>query len=396
MTDTKALFTQLKCCVIIPTYNNAGTVGKVIQEVLSYTEHLIVVNDGATDETIEILKNISDPVKVIHHVKNQGKGAALKTGFQYALSEGYDYAIAIDSDGQHFASDLPNFVSEIEKNPNTLVIGARNMEQENVPGKSNFGNKFSNFWYWVETGITLSDTQSGYRLYPIRELAEVKFFSGMFEFEIEIIVKAAWKGLNVKNIPISVHYEPGKKRISHFRPFQDFTRISILNSYLVVLALFYYLPIKFFRSLSREKIHAFLKKNLFDSSEPPLRKATSIGFGVFMGIFPIWGYQLIVGITLAHLMKMNKALFILAAHISIPPMIPFIIYGSYRLGGVFMTEPKNDILFTQGLSLEGVKDNLVQYLAGAVFLSVIAGIIAGVIAYGYLIFSSRLKNKTPF
>src|SRR5690606_37082592 len=129
---------------------------------------------------------------------------------------------------------------------------------------------------------------------------------------------------------------------------KDFTRISVLNTYLVTLALLYYIPLRFLKSLTAENIKAFIKKNFFDETEPAYKKALSIGFGVFMGIFPVWGYQLIIGISLSHLLKLNKAIFILAAHISIPPMIPFIIYGSYRLGAFFVKNPQNDILFSQG------------------------------------------------
>lgn len=384
MQEIRKAFKRLHCCVIIPTYNNGGTLQKVVEEVLAYSDDVIVVNDGATDHTAAILEDFKDSIHVFQHAKNSGKGMALRNGFKLALEKGYDHAITIDSDGQHFASDLPLFLKALEENPEALVIGARNMKQENVPGKSSFGNKFSNFWFWVETGISMEDTQSGYRLYPIRRLQHTRYWSSLFEFEVEVIVKAAWQGIPVKNIPIQVHYEPGKKRISHFRPFRDFSRISVLNTYLVTLALLYYIPLRLIRSLSKENIRHFIKKNFFDKNEPPHLKALSIAFGVFMGIFPIWGYQLIVGISLSHLLKLNKALFVLAAHISIPPMIPLIIYGSYRMGGMLVSNPNNDLLFSQGLTLESIKSNLLQYVSGAVLLSLLMGLLAGLLAYGYL------------
>jgi glycosyltransferase involved in cell wall biosynthesis len=379
----KELFKKHNCCVIIPTYNNGGTLQQVIEEVLLYTDDLIVVNDGATDGTHEILQTYTDRVQIIRHVQNSGKGMALRNGFTHALAQGYDYAITIDSDAQHFPADLPLFLAELEQQPEILLIGARNMKGENVPGKSSFGNKFSNFWFWVETGHKMDDTQSGFRLYPIRKMEGIPYRTSLFEFEIEAIVKAAWRGIPVKNIPIQVHYEPGKKRITHFRPLRDFTRISVLNTYLVTLALLYYIPKRFFKSLTRENIRNFINKNFFDRNEPLHIKAFSIAFGVFMGIFPVWGFQLLIGIPLAHFMKLNKALFITAAHVSIPPTVPFIIYGSYLLGGVFMENPKNDILFSQGLTTEAIKDNLFQYLGGAVLLSVGMAVLCGLISYLY-------------
>ncbi|MEG0500373.1 MAG: glycosyltransferase family 2 protein, partial [Rikenellaceae bacterium] len=128
---------------------------------------------------------------------NRGKGAALKTGLAYATQKGFRYAITIDSDGQHFADDIPQFMEQIRKTPDALIIGARNLTAENMPSKNTFANKFSNFWYKVETGKSLTDTQSGYRLYPLDKLRDMKFFTPRYEFEVEIIVRAAWRGKRV-------------------------------------------------------------------------------------------------------------------------------------------------------------------------------------------------------
>ncbi len=233
-------FNSLKCCVIIPTYNNYKTLQKVIEGVLVYTENVIVVNDGSTDSTAEILLKFPQ-IQQIQIPANQGKGNALRQGFKYAANLGYRYAITIDSDGQHFPEDIPSFIEalEIETNKKVLLIGARNMTQLGVPKKSSFGNKFSNFWFWVETGIRLQDTQSGFRLYPIYAMRNLKFYTNKFEFEIEAIVKAAWNDINVKNIPIKIHYEL-EDRVSHFRPFKDFVRISILNTWFVFITFLYH------------------------------------------------------------------------------------------------------------------------------------------------------------
>lgn len=96
-------FNDLACCVLIPTYNNATTLRRVIDEVLLYTENLIIINDGATDDTTEILKNYSEVSCQIHLKENQGKGSALRLGLKKAFEKGYNYAISIDSDGQHFS-----------------------------------------------------------------------------------------------------------------------------------------------------------------------------------------------------------------------------------------------------------------------------------------------------
>lgn len=159
---------QLGIVVIIPTYNNEKTLTTVIEDVLFYVEDIIVVNDGSTDSTPTLLENYPN-LHIITHPTNKGKGTALKNGLKQAKAAGYRYAITIDSDGQHFASDIPIFMEEIEKEPDTLLVGARNLTSDNMPGKNTFANKFSNFWFKLETGVKLQDTQSGYRLYPLHK-----------------------------------------------------------------------------------------------------------------------------------------------------------------------------------------------------------------------------------
>ncbi|MEP6845457.1 MAG: glycosyltransferase family 2 protein [Panacibacter sp.] len=218
-------FALHKVCVIIPTYNNAKTLNTVINDVGAYTKNILIVNDGSTDETETILTSFPF-LQIVSYKKNIGKGWALRQGLKQAVELGYHYAISIDSDGQHFAKDLPAFLDKLETEKNAIIIGARNMEQESVPGKSSFGHKFSNFWFKVETGIKAADTQSGYRLYPLLPLRKMKFLTRKYEFEIEVLVRAAWRGVKIESVPVSVYYAPKEIRVSHFRPFKDFTRLT--------------------------------------------------------------------------------------------------------------------------------------------------------------------------
>ena len=328
----EAQFLQAKACVLIPTYNNATKLAGVIEDVLAYTTQIVVVNDGSTDNTLEILKAYPQ-LKIISYTPNKGKGMALRTGIKETAALGYEYAIAMDSDGQHYAKDLVLFLEAIEQNPGALIVGARNMGVDNVPAKSNFGNKFSNFWYWVNTGNTLPDTQSGYRLYPVQKLAKKKYFTRKYEFEIEVIVRASWSGIPVIFIPVSVYYPPADERITHFRPFKDFSRISVLNTVLVTVAILWVKPRDFIKSLFSKQGWVNLWKSLFiNPQESNFIKAASVGFGVFMGVVPVWGFQLAIGIPLALLFRMNKALFLLAAHISVFPFTIFWVIASVITG----------------------------------------------------------------
>ena len=384
-------FAALNCCVIIPTYNNQKTLENVIRDTLAYTSHLVVVNDGATDNTPQILESFKTEITVVTHAVNSGKGMALRNGFKKALEMGYHYAITIDSDGQHFPSDLVHFLDKISAEPDTLIIGARNMNSENVPGKSSFGNKFSNFWFQVETGIKLPDTQSGYRLYPIRRMQKMKFFCSRFEFEIEVIVKAAWKGIPVTSMPVKIFYAKGDERVSHFRPNVDFTRISILNIYLVILAFSWYKPLRILRGFTPSNMKAFINKHFFDKDESRIKKSLSVTVGIFFGIVPIWGYQLVSAIAAAYLLRLNKAIVILTANISIPPLLPFILIASLKTGEL-ITGTKTNFSF-HNISLESIRSNLYTYLAGACVLSIVFSIFMGLATYMLLSLSRKQKIK---
>ncbi len=251
--DIRASFKQKKVCVLVPTYNNEQTLEQLLSDLLGYTDQVIVVNDGSTDSTPQLLQKFQQ-INLVSYPVNQGKGYALRQGFKRALEAGYECAITIDSDGQHFPEDLYKFLEKLESNPSAIIIGARNMEQSSVPGKSSFGNKFSNFWFWVETGLKMPDTQSGYRLYPVKQMQGIKFLTKKFEFEIEVLVRSSWRGIAITHVPVRVFYAEKGKRVSHFRPFKDFTRISILNTFLVTIALLYIKPRDLFRSLKKKTL----------------------------------------------------------------------------------------------------------------------------------------------
>ena len=132
---------QQRVCVMVPTYNNAGTVVDVVKGILQLTDDLIVVIDGCTDDTRERLDEAGLDIVRVDYAQNRGKGHALLAGFEKALAMDYDYAITIDADGQHLPEDIPVFLEAIQKHPDSLIIGARNLHQENMSSGSTFANK---------------------------------------------------------------------------------------------------------------------------------------------------------------------------------------------------------------------------------------------------------------
>ncbi|MBT0607740.1 DUF2062 domain-containing protein [Aequorivita echinoideorum] len=380
---------NLKCCVIVPTYNNDKTLQRVLDGVLRFSKDIIVVNDGSTDTTAHILQKYQQ-IQQIHFSENKGKGKALREAFKHAENLGFDYALTIDSDGQHFPEDIPQFITALQKqeNPATLLIGSRNMEQAGIPKKSSFGNKFSNFWFWVETGIWLQDTQSGFRLYPLFAMKELKFYTNKFEFEIEAIVKAAWSGIEVKNVPIQIHYEL-EDRVSHFRPFKDFTRISILNTYFVALTFLYVKPLNFIKKFRQKGFKKFLREDLLGSEDPPIKKALSVALGIFVGFSPFWGFHNLIVVFLAMVFRLNKIISFAFSNISLGPMVPFVILVSLQIGN-FILGTEMSTPFTGIQNFELLK-NLKAYIIGSICLSIIGATLFGFL--GYIFFSYTARKK---
>lgn len=241
-------------CAVIPTYQNAKILLKVVADVHRVVDTVIVVDDGSNDGTAALLDKATGnerPEKVLTHPKNCGKGAALKTGLTYARQQGFRYAVTVDADGQHRANDIPALLKAVEEEPDALVIGSRGLQHENMPAKSTFANRFSNFWFALQTLQRLPDTQSGLRVYPLRRLHGLRWMSARYEAELTLLVFSAWAGVKLLPVPVSVYYPPRDQRVTHFRPGRDFTRISVLNTLLCFLMVVYGWPRIFCRQIAR-------------------------------------------------------------------------------------------------------------------------------------------------
>ena len=223
-------------CVVIPAYNNGGTIRSVVEGALAQCDDVIVVNDGSTDDTARIL-HAMPRVACVEYARNRGKGYALKQGFARARDMGFAYAITLDADGQHYPSDIGAFLQAHREHPAALIVGNRNLVGVDRSKGSSFANRFSNFWFYVQTGERLSDTQTGYRLYPLKPFRRLWWLTSRYEAELELLVWASWHKVPLHAIPIEVYYPPREERVSHFRPVADFMRITLLNTVLCLIAL---------------------------------------------------------------------------------------------------------------------------------------------------------------
>lgn len=225
--------------IIIPVYNHTERIAEVIHQALELDLPVFVINDGSTDRTADIINTI-DGITVLHHAMNQGKGAALLTGFAAAVGKNCDWAVTIDGDGQHRPSDAEALLSAVAEGKRCIVVGRREgmEESENVPWTSRFGREFSNFWVRVSGGPAIKDSQSGFRLYPLPEVMKLVVRARRYQFEVEILVRAKQLGIETIEAPVGVVYQPKEERVSHFRPWVDFGRNSATFSRLIFARIF--------------------------------------------------------------------------------------------------------------------------------------------------------------
>jgi glycosyltransferase involved in cell wall biosynthesis len=209
--------------IVIPAYNHGAQVRRVVEKCLQLGLPVIVVDDGSTDATPSVLASLSD-VTAIYHKENQGKGASLLTGFAAALPFA-DWAITMDADGQHDPDDILSLIQAVPEGQRPLVIGRRmGMGHGNVPWTSRWGRRFANFWVWASCGRWLSDSQSGFRVYPLPETLHLGTKAKRYQFEVEVLVRAVWCGIPIIEVPVHAIYGPPEERVSHFRPWLDFWR----------------------------------------------------------------------------------------------------------------------------------------------------------------------------
>jgi len=227
----------LRCAIVIPAYNHGTQVRGVVERCLQLRLPVIVVDDGSTDSTPNVLASLSG-LTVIRHKKNQGKGASLLTGFTAALRLA-DWAITIDADGQHDPKDILSLIRAVPRGQRPLVIGKRaGMEHGNAPWTSRWGRRFANFWVWTSCGRWFSDSQSGFRVYPLPETLHLGTKAKRYQFEVEVLVRAVWRGIPIVETPVRALYGPPEERVSHFRPWLDFWRNTQTFARLVVMRVF--------------------------------------------------------------------------------------------------------------------------------------------------------------
>jgi len=390
MAQSSTIQPDLVWCVI-PVYNNRAMVKRVAMECRALLQNVLVIDDGSTDADVAALLD-GIGVSVVRHGTNLGKGQAILTASRYIEERGGCYMITIDADGQHFPDDIEMFLPLLREDRPSIIIGSRDFNTENVPASSRFGRRFANFWLKVETGLTIDDCQSGFRAYPVQYLNKLEFKGRNYDFEAEVLAKAAWAGIELKSVLIKVAYPKPGERVSHFRPFLDNLRLSGIHSMLVGRRLLPFPhkklvhdPDAFDLSLLRHP-GKVLKMLLLENATPE-GLGLSAAVGVFLAVLPILFAHTLVILYVSMRLKLNKVVSLNVQHLAMPPFLPAVCIetGYYMRHGTWLTNLSFTTVFEQFSS------RLYEWFLGSLIIAPLTAVLVGGVIYFTALAIKRLR-----
>jgi len=373
---------RLKILLVIPTYNNRSSLAGIVNKALQMSYPVLVVNDGGSDGSVESLPEHAG-LHITGYTPNRGKGAAISEAARWAIEAGFTHMITMDADGQHDPADAAKLVKAVQDNPQSIVLGHRMFNKQDVPLSSRFGRKFSNFWVWISTGLWLQDTQCGYRSYPVALFKKLKFAGRRYNFEVEALVKGIWVGLDVVHVDVTVKYDEEIKKASHFRPIVDNFYISVTFT-ILVLRNFFPLPHKTLfetetgsqRKLSVREPKKSLKV-LFTEATSVREITLACMLGVFLGTLPLVAIHSITIIFVATRLRLNRLIALNISHFCAPPFVPALAFevGYYILHGEIFYSVSFQSVFKE------IHLRFLEYLLGAIVLAPILALFTGIIVY---------------
>ena len=376
---------------VIPVYNNGRTVRSVALASRVELEHVLVVDDGSTDIDVSALFEGTDIV-VLRHPRNLGKGQALLTALAYVREQGGEFMITLDADAQHNPRDINQFLPLLAEDPAAIIIGARRMTGPHVPASSKFGLRFSDFWLRMETGATITDSQSGYRAYPVAYLSQLKMRGQAYDFEVEVLAKASWAGLAIKSVEVDVVYAPKGERVSHFRPFLDNLRMTHRHVMLLGRRL---LPWPHRRLVSRQQDPgtSFLRhplvffRSLLLEHATPAELGAAAAVGTFLATLPLLSLHTVVIIYVATRMNLNRVMAVVIQNLCMPPAVPFVCVelGYFMRHGKWLTEMTRETWVYQA------PQRVWEWLLGSLVAAPVIALVTGLLVFGL---TTMLQKRT--
>lgn len=343
--------TAFNSVVVAPTYNNARTLGGVIDGVRALGLPMIVVNDGSTDATADVLEARAgdDSVIVVAHERNRGKAAALRSGFARAGDAGYTHAVSIDTDGQHDPAEIPKLLERARQSPQSLILGLRDESAPGYPSKSRLGRRVSNLFIRMECGLRVEDSQCGLRVYPLGLVRAVRATAGRFGFETEIVTRAGWAGCEVIEVPVACRYLPPGERVSHLNPLVDTLRGFGMHGRLLLRAMLPWPRHPEWPVRPRQADGRRLHRKVLDWLNPvdawrQARRdrvgreafAAGLALGAFIGNLPTYGLHAFIGLYAARRLHVHPVPVVIGTHISTPPVGPVLNAVAIAVGHLIL------------------------------------------------------------
>ncbi len=384
--------------VVAPTFDNAGTVADVVARTAKHGLAVFVVDDGSTDQTPAVLEQVAREfgVRVIHHPINRGKAAALGTGFEAAAAAGFTHALTIDTDGQLDPDEMPALIDAARQSPRALVVGVRSDRAADYPPRSRAGRRVSNVLVRFESGLRVSDSQCGFRVYPLDVVLALDCKAGHFGFETEVITRAGWAGCEVREVPVTCRYFPPDERVSHFRPWLDSGRAARMHIRLLGRAFFPWPHRKLFGERDEatpwRRLMTWIDprralRELREQPNAPQEMAAALAVGVFIGNLPAYGFQTVLSLYAARRFHLNPLAVVVGSHVSTPPIGPVLVaaaigVGHWLLHGGWLRMPAWQQTWNGWLRLSG--SLLLDWSIGALLVGTILAACAFVISSAVL------------
>lgn len=214
----------MRICVLIPAFNEALYIARVVEEARLHVAEVIVIDDGSVDRTAEVARAAG--ATCLQSPTNCGKASALRAGIAFARDHNFTHVITLDGDGQHLPNDIPVLIHVAEETGADLVIGARFFDRALMPRSRYFSNTVGSRLASALVGCEIQDSQSGFRLFRLDKLDGAKLRSRCYELEMEILIKMVRSGCTIAHAPVRMIYNDGEAR-SKMKPVRDTVRVCL-------------------------------------------------------------------------------------------------------------------------------------------------------------------------
>lgn len=382
-----------KVIIVIPVYNHSTTLPGVVNGALAVHDNVMVVDDSSTDKSADTLAGLN--VRLIHHEKNLGKGTAIKTAALTARKLGMTHIVTIDANGRYDPAYFHLFAGALKENTDSIIVGRRNFQKGEVPVLYRFSRRLANFWFQVQTGVNLGDARCTFRAYPLAVLENLTLRTSRNSFEVEVLTKAAWAGVNLNEVNISAYFPWPKKYKFNFVFLMDKLRVTLFNFHLTMRSI---VPWPHQKLISKDRsgkkisvLHPLRSiKTLLTENTSPRQLAAACALGVFLGTLPLIGFHNITILFAASYFRLNKVAALAASGLCVPPLVPALCIeaGYFMRHGTFLTEISIKTLGYQAL------ERIYEWLIGSLVLAPIFAVLVGGIIFLVALFLKKTRRNS--